>query len=141
MGNGIAHVAALAGFDVVLNDVFRRFALKSGMATIKRQICRAKSPRRSSRRTPASRRWSGSSPPRRSTGFADCDLVIESAVEKEEVKRKIFSQSLRGAEARGHRCLQHLVDLDYPACGLHGSSERFIGIHFMNPVPLMNWSN
>jgi 3-hydroxyacyl-CoA dehydrogenase len=55
MGNGIAHVAALAGFDVVLNDVSLD-RLKSAMA---------RSPRTSSPRTPASRRWIGSLPPRR----------------------------------------------------------------------------
>src|SRR3979490_2358353 len=57
MGNGIAHVAALGGYDVVLNDLSAD-RLKSAMAT--------------------------------SDGLSDCDLVIETAVEKEEVKRKIF---------------------------------------------------
>ena len=88
MGNGIAHVAALAGFDVALNDVSAD-RLKSGMATINGNLSRQVAKKiiteearkqalgRISSRDP---RWPG----------ADCDLVIETAVEKEEIKRKIF---------------------------------------------------
>ena len=66
MGNGIAHVAALAGLDVVLYDVSAD-RLKSAMATINGNLSRQVS-RSSSPRTPASRRWSGSFPPKPWTG-------------------------------------------------------------------------
>src|SRR6476620_3387602 len=88
MDNGIAHVAALAGLDVVLNDVSAD-RLKSGMATINgnlsRQVTR-KIITEDARKRALARIVSAES----SEGLADCDLVIESAVEKEEVKRKIF---------------------------------------------------
>src|SRR5271163_3915408 len=88
MGNGIAHVAALAGFDVVLNDVSAD-RLKSGMATINGNLSRqvAKKVITEESRNQALGRIN---PTETMEGLADCDLVIESAVEKEEVKRKIF---------------------------------------------------
>ena len=88
MGNGIAHVAALAGFDVVLNDVSAD-RLKSGMATINGNLSRqvAKKIITEDARKQALGRISLAET---LDGLADCDLVIETAVEKEEIKRKIF---------------------------------------------------
>src|SRR5215467_3279730 len=77
MGNGIAHVAALAGFDVVLNDVSDE-RLKSAKQTITEDARKKALARISSTET--------------LDGLSDCDLVIETAVEKEEVKRKIFHE-------------------------------------------------
>src|ERR1700726_1611907 len=88
MGNGIAHVAALAGLDVVLNDVSEE-RLKSGMATINGNLSRQVSKKmitEDARKQALSRIVSTES----MDGLADCDLVIESATEKEEIKRKIF---------------------------------------------------
>src|ERR1700748_611756 len=88
MGNGIAHVAALAGLDVVLNDVSAD-RLKSGMATINGNLSRQVSKKiitEDARKQALSRIVSAET----MDGLADCDLVIESAVEKEEIKRKIF---------------------------------------------------
>src|ERR1700678_3483824 len=88
MGNGIAHVAALAGLDVVLNDVSAD-RLKSAMATINgnlsRQVTR-KIISEDARKQALERIVSSQT----MDGLADCDLVIESAVEKEEVKCTIF---------------------------------------------------
>src|SRR6476661_7017463 len=88
MGNGIAHVAALAGFDVVLNDISAD-RLKSGMATINGNLSRqvAKKAISEDEKAKALGRITLSET---LDGFSDCDLVIESAVEKEEVKRKVF---------------------------------------------------
>ena len=73
-----------------------------------------------------------------STTFGDCDLVIEAATENEDVKRKIFADALPGAEAGGDPRHQHLVDLDHAARRRRPTGRSsFIGIHFMNPVPLM----
>jgi len=88
MGNGIAHVAALAGFDVVLNDISTD-RLKSGMATINGNLTRQVSKKAVSEDDKAkamARIVAGE----KLDDLADCDLVIETAVEKEEVKRKIF---------------------------------------------------
>ncbi|HWX86421.1 MAG TPA: 3-hydroxyacyl-CoA dehydrogenase NAD-binding domain-containing protein, partial [Xanthobacteraceae bacterium] len=88
MGNGIAHVAALAGLDVVLNDVSAD-RLKSAMATINGNLSRqvAKKAISEDARNQALKKIV---PAETMDGLADCDLVIESAVEREEVKRKIF---------------------------------------------------
>ena len=83
MGNGIAHVAALAGFDVVLNDISTD-RLKSGMATINGNLTRQVSKKAVSEDDKAkamARIVAGE----KLDDLADCDLVIESAVEKEEV--------------------------------------------------------
>src|ERR1700753_3901331 len=88
MGSGIAHVAALAGLDVVLNEVSAD-RLKSGMAAINGNLQRqvAKKVITEDARSKALGRLT---PAETIDGLADCDLVIETAVEKEEVKRKIF---------------------------------------------------
>src|SRR5712672_2642265 len=90
MGNGIAHVAALAGLDVVLNDISAD-RLKSGMATINGNLSRQVSRKiitEDARKQALERIVSAEA----MDGLFDCDLVIESAVEKEEVKRKIFNE-------------------------------------------------
>ena len=81
MGSGIAHVAALAGLDVVLNDVSAD-RLKSGMATVNGNLSRqvAKKIITEDARTEALSRIALSET---LDGLADCDLVIETATEKE----------------------------------------------------------
>src|SRR6202789_827180 len=135
MGNGIAHVAALAGFDVVLNDVSDE-RLKSGMATINGNLSRqvAKKIISEDGRKQALRRIVSTE---MMDGLADCDLVIESAVEKEEIKRRIFHDvcavlkpdALVASNTSSISITRLAASTDRP--------ERFIGIHFMNPVPLM----
>src|SRR5258706_14740707 len=88
MGNGIAHVAALAGFDVVLNDVSLD-RLKSAMATINGNLSRQVSKKiitEDARKQELARIVSAEA----MDGLADCDNVVENAVEKEEVKAKTF---------------------------------------------------
>src|SRR3954451_1022753 len=88
MGNGIAHVAALAGLDVGLNDVCAD-RLRAGMAAINGNLSRQVSKKiitDDARKQALNRIISTET----IDGLADCDLVIETAVEKEEVKRKIF---------------------------------------------------
>ncbi len=88
MGNGIAHVAALAGLDVVLNDVTED-RLKSAMATINGNLSRqvVKKMITDDARQIALKKIVTADT---MDGLADCDLVIESAVEKEEIKRRVF---------------------------------------------------
>ena len=135
MGNGIAHVAALAGFDVVLNDISAD-RLKSGMATINGNLARQVSKRAFSEddKTKALARIKAAET---LDELADCDLVIETAVEKEEVKRKIFHdvcavlkpEAIVGSNTSSISITRLAASTDRP--------ERFIGIHFMNPVPVM----
>src|SRR5690349_5545931 len=88
MGNGVAHVAALAGYDVILNDVSVD-RLKSAMATINGNLTRqvAKKIITEDAHQKALKRITSADT---LDGLANCDLIIESATEKEEVKRKIF---------------------------------------------------
>src|SRR6201997_4292870 len=90
MGNGIAHVSALAGFDVSLNDVSSD-RIKAGIATINGNMARQVSRKRitEEERQAALKRISAAES---YDAFAQCDLVIESATEKEEVKRGIFAK-------------------------------------------------
>src|SRR6202789_2109342 len=135
MGNGIAHVAALAGFDVVLNDVSAE-RVNSGMASINGNLSRqvAKKIITEDARTQALGRIVSTET---MEGLADCDLVIESAVEKEETKRKIFHDvcavlkpdAMVASNTSSISITRLAASTDRP--------ERFIGIHFMNPVPLM----
>src|SRR5260370_31100657 len=94
MGNGIAHVAALAGYHVVLNDLSAD-RLKSAMATINGNLSRQVSKKiitEDARKQALDRIVSSET----MDGLSDCDLVIETAVEKAEVKRKIFHDLCAG---------------------------------------------
>ena len=135
MGNGIAHVAALAGFNVVLSDVSAD-RVKSALATINGNLSRQVSKKtitEEARKTALARIVAAET----MDGFADCDLVIETAVEKEETKRKIFHElcavlkpeAIIASDTSSISITRLAAATDRP--------EKFIGIHFMNPVPLM----
>jgi len=135
MGNGIAHVAALAGFNVVLSDISSD-RLKSGMATINGNLARQVSKKivtEDAKAKAIARIKLGEA----LDDLADCDLVIETAIEKEEVKRKIFHdlcpvlkpEALIASDTSSISITRLAAATDRP--------ERFIGIHFMNPVPVM----
>jgi 3-hydroxybutyryl-CoA dehydrogenase len=135
MGNGIAHVAALAGMEVKLNDLSED-KIKSGLATINgnmtRQISRGFITEE--QRNDALTRISGAP---HYDDFGDCDIVIEAATENEVVKAKIFqallpslrSDALIASNTSSISITRLAAATDRP--------ERFIGIHFMNPVPVM----
>jgi 3-hydroxybutyryl-CoA dehydrogenase len=135
MGSGIAHVAALAGFDVRLNDLSSD-RIKAGIATINGNMARQVSRKRitEEERQAALKRIA---PAESYEAFEDCDLVIEAATEKEDVKRTIFAtvcpvlkpETIIGSNTSSISITRLASSTDRP--------ERFIGIHFMNPVPLM----
>jgi 3-hydroxybutyryl-CoA dehydrogenase len=135
MGSGIAHVSALAGFDVKLNDLTVD-RIKGGIATINGNMARQVSRKRISEedRQAALERIT---PAETYEAFGDCDLVIEAATEKEDVKRAIFASvcpslkpdAIIGSNTSSISITRLASSTDRP--------ERFIGIHFMNPVPLM----
>ncbi|HVV80357.1 MAG TPA: 3-hydroxybutyryl-CoA dehydrogenase [Pseudolabrys sp.] len=135
MGNGIAHVCSLAGFSVMLNDVSAD-RIKAGMATINGNMARqiAKKAISEDDRKSALARIQ---PAENYEALSGCDLVIETATEKEDVKRKIYADvcpSLRpdailASNTSSISITRLAASTDRP--------ERFIGIHFMNPVPLM----
>jgi 3-hydroxybutyryl-CoA dehydrogenase len=135
MGSGIAHVSALAGFEIKLNDLSPD-RIKAGIATINGNMARQVSRKRI---TEEERQASLGriTPAETLDAFSDCDLVIEAATEKEDVKRTIFatvcpvlkSDAILGSNTSSISITRLASSTDRP--------ERFIGIHFMNPVPLM----
>src|SRR5208282_3580687 len=135
MGSGIAHVCALSGYHVLLNDIAAD-RITEGLATINGNLARQVSRQRISdeQRQAAIKRIM---PATTLDELGDCDLVIEAATEKEEVKRKIFNalcpslkpEAIIGSNTSSISITRLATTTDRP--------ERFIGIHFMNPVPLM----
>jgi 3-hydroxybutyryl-CoA dehydrogenase len=135
MGNGIAHVCSLSGFHVLLNDTTAD-RIKAGLATINGNMARQVSRKRitDEERQAAIKLIT---PAESLEDFGDCDLVIEAATEKEDVKRKIFAAlspmlkptAILGTNTSSISITRLAATTDRP--------ERFIGIHFMNPVPLM----
>ncbi len=135
MGNGIAHVCALAGYSVMLNDVTAE-QIKAGMATINGNMARqvGKKVITEDERKNA---LALIKPAEKYEALSACDLVIETAVEKEDIKRKIFSD-LCPALKPGAIIATNTSSISITR--LAASTDRpehFIGIHFMNPVPLM----
>jgi 3-hydroxybutyryl-CoA dehydrogenase len=135
MGSGIAHVCALAGMKVGLNDVNQE-RIDQGLAQIAANMARqVKSGKISEAdRTAAMARIS---PVTAFTGFSSHDLVIESATEKEQVKQQILTdlcphlkpEALLGSNTSSISITRLAAGTDRP--------EKFMGIHFMNPVPVM----
>ena len=135
MGNGIAHVVALAGFDVAMHDI-KKEAVDKARATIERNLAR-----QVSRGVITDADMHGAL---KRIGYAadlatigEADLVIEAATEDEAIKRKIFidlcpklKKSTMLASNTSSISITRLASVtDRP--------ERFIGMHFMNPVPMM----
>jgi 3-hydroxybutyryl-CoA dehydrogenase len=135
MGNGIAHVCALAGFDVMLNDVAPD-RIKSGIATINGNMARqvAKQTITEDDRKNAMSRIK---PAEKYDALSSCDLVIETATEKEDVKRKILSELCASLKPEAILASNTSSISITRLAAVTDRPERFIGIHFMNPVPLM----
>ena len=135
MGNGIAHVCALAGFPVLLNDISAE-RIKAGMATINGNMTRQVS-RKIISEDQRKKALDLIKPAEKYEALSNCDLVVETATEKEEVKRKIFAdlcaslkpEAIVATNTSSISITRLASSTDRP--------ERFIGIHFMNPVPLM----
>jgi 3-hydroxybutyryl-CoA dehydrogenase len=135
MGNGIAHVCALAGFDVLLNDVSAerlQAALKTIQHNMDRQVHRQMITKDA--RDAAVKRIRAATS---LAEFADVDFAIEAATEKEEVKRKIFDE-LCPRLRKNAMVATNTSSISITRLGTATDRpERFIGLHFMNPVPLM----
>ena len=135
MGGGIAHVVALSGYDVAINDVAKeRFdtALAAIDKNMSRQIASGKISEDERKAAIARITFAESM-----QDFSDADLVIEAATEDETVKRKIFvglcpflkPDAIVGTNTSSISITRLGATTDRP--------ERFIGLHFMNPAPVM----
>ncbi|KUF10086.1 3-hydroxybutyryl-CoA dehydrogenase [Pseudoponticoccus marisrubri] len=135
MGNGIAHVMALAGYEVRLNDISQD-ALDDAVARITQNLDRQVSRERISAET-----RDAALARIRTTGqlkeIAGTDLVIEAATEREDIKHKIFEtllpdlgpDTILTSNTSSISITRLASRTDRP--------ERFMGFHFMNPVPVM----
>ncbi len=135
MGSGIAHVAALADYAVHLVDVDAASldrALQAIDRNLGRQVARGKV-REEVKQAAMKRITTGTA----FEGLADCDVVIEAATEREAVKREIFKKLVP------HLKVSAIVASNTSSISITRLAtatdrpERFIGMHFMNPVPVM----
>ena len=135
MGNGIAHVCALAGYEVCLRDVEQErldAAIESIDRNLTRQVMRGTIDE-AGKQTALARIHPSLALDR----FADVDLVIEAASEDEQVKRQIFvelcpllkSETILTSNTSSLSITRLAASTDRP--------EQFMGMHFMNPVPMM----
>ncbi|ESZ08684.1 MULTISPECIES: 3-hydroxybutyryl-CoA dehydrogenase [unclassified Mesorhizobium] len=135
MGGGIAHVSALSGFKVLIYDVSPD-CIEKGIATVSGNMARqvGSGKLEEKLRNEAMARISAAPT---MADLAGADLVIEAATEDETVKRKIYAQlcpqlnpeAILATNTSSISITRLAAQTDRP--------ERFIGIHFMNPVPLM----
>ena len=135
MGNGIAHVFALAGYDVLMNDISQA-ALDKALALINRNMDRQVSRDKIS----AEDKQAAMARIRTTLNLADLgqsDLIIEAATERETVKQAIFEdliphlkpETILTSNTSSISITRLASRTDRP--------EKFMGFHFMNPVPVM----
>ena len=135
MGNGIAHVAAQTGLSVVLLDVKQEF-LDSAIATITknldRQVKKEKISEADKKATLANISTSVNY-----SDFKDCQLVVEAATENEAIKEKIFAAIEENISADAIIATNTSSISVTRLASYTNRPEKFIGMHFMNPVPMM----
>lgn len=135
MGNGIAHVSALAGYDVLLNDADAsridaalEIISKNMTRQVHRELISQADMDAALKRIKAAPKLSG---------FGPCDLVIESIVEQHDAKKAIFAElravlkpdAILASNTSSISITRLAATTDRP--------EKFIGVHFMNPAPVM----
>ena len=134
MGSGIAQVAAMAGFDVTILEVEQKF-LDKGMAGIEKSLAKF-AEKGTLKETPQAvrARLKGTT---NKQDLADCDIVIEAIIENLEQKRAMWSsldaivknEAIFASNTSSISISEMMSATKRP--------ERFIGLHFFNPVPLM----
>jgi 3-hydroxybutyryl-CoA dehydrogenase len=135
MGAGIAHVCALAGYDVLLNDISRE-RIDAGVALIEKNL------NRQAARGAVTIEQVQAALPRIKPGEAlaevgAADMVIEAATENEDLKKTIF-KSLTSHLSPTTILASNTSSISITRlASVTDRPEKFIGLHFMNPVPLM----
>ncbi|MBY0566149.1 MAG: 3-hydroxybutyryl-CoA dehydrogenase [Hyphomonadaceae bacterium] len=135
MGNGIAHVCALAGYDVLLGDADAA-RIDAALETIKKNMTRQvhREVITQADMDAGVKRIKGAP---KVGDFAPCDLVIESIVEQDDAKKKVFADlrstlkptAILASNTSSISITRLAATTDRP--------DKFIGIHFMNPAPVM----
>jgi 3-hydroxybutyryl-CoA dehydrogenase len=135
MGGGIAQVAAQSGIEVVIVDAQREWAEKG-----RKKIDAALDKLVQKGKLDAATRASAMEKIRIAdgyAGFSECDLVVEAATENQELKKKIF-QDLDKAVKPGAILASNTSSISITLLGAQTKRpEKVIGMHFMNPVPVM----
>ena len=135
MGNGIAHVCALAGYDVVMEDVNAE-ALGKAKATIERNLQR-QATRGIITQTDVANALKRIRTANELDVMRDRDLVIEAATEDEQIKRKVY-RDLCPRLGPGTMLATNTSSISITRlAAATDRPEKFIGIHFMNPAPVM----
>jgi 3-hydroxybutyryl-CoA dehydrogenase len=134
MGSGIAQVAAMAGFDVTVLEVEQKF-LDKGFAGIEKSLAKF-AEKGTIQETPQAvrARLKGTT---NNHDLADCDIIVEAVIENVAEKKKIYS-ALDAIVKKG--CIFASNTSSISITELLTATkrpERFIGLHFFNPVPLM----
>ena len=134
MGSGIAQVAAMAGFDVTVLEVEQKF-LDQGFAGIEKSLAKF-AEKGALKETPQAveARLKGTTSKQ---DLADCDILIEAIIENVEEKKKLYAaldpivkkDAILASNTSSISVTELLTAVKRP--------ERFIGLHFFNPVPLM----
>ena len=135
MGTGIAHVIALGGYNVALNDL-KKETVEDFVHTIEKYLKRQaeKGIIAEGEVKPALKRISYAP---NFEAFADCDLIIEAATEDEALKRRIFTDLCKNLKS-GTLLATNTSSISITRlASTTDRPEHFIGMHFMNPVPLM----
>ena len=135
MGGGIAHVSAQAGFDVVLQDLEDSF-VEQGLATIDKNLQRGVDKGRLTveQKQETLGRIRGTS---RLEDLAECDFVVEAVVENLDVKTDLFRKLDRIAKAGVILATNTSSISITKIAAATERAERVMGMHFMNPVPVM----
>ncbi|MBL8631221.1 MAG: NAD(P)-binding domain-containing protein, partial [Rhodospirillaceae bacterium] len=135
MGSGIAHVSAIAGYDVVMADISED-QLKRAMAAIDKNMTRqvSKGALSETDKTAALARIKTSSA---EDAMKDRDLVIEAATESEEIKKKIFRGICPILKPGAILCSNTSSISITRLAAVTDRPAQFMGLHFMNPVPVM----
>ncbi len=134
MGSGIAEIAAKSGFEVKVREVNDDF-LEAGQKRIRKSMDRAvdKEKLTAEDRDAA---WARLSFTTKVADLADCDIVIEAIVEDLEMKNALFGE-LDGLCGEGTIFASNTSSLTITDMAAHARADRFVGLHFFNPVPVM----
>ncbi len=135
MGKGIAHVIALAGYDVMINDASSK-ALEDALVSIehnmayqvKKEIITSDAQKSALAKISTSNDLND---------FADHDLVIEAIIENEQAKNELFEQLAKVMKREAIMATNTSSISITRLAASSGRPEQFLGMHFMNPVPRM----
>jgi 3-hydroxybutyryl-CoA dehydrogenase len=135
MGSGIAEVCARAGYDVVVREVNDEL-LQKGLDRLRQSLTRAVA-RGKSTQEQADQAWARIHGTLNFAEFADCDLVVEAAIENMDLKKQIFTELDRIvpphailASNTSSLCVTEMASVTR-------RGDKVLGIHFFNPVPVM----